>query len=86
MVKNSLLLAALCCLNACGEVPDATPPVFDAEAAAAEWNTSDRNWTAEELQVLDQGKRLYAGRCAGCHLGSGEGQLVVGAPASYPAS
>ncbi len=80
-LKNSLLLLSLFILNACGEAPDATPPVFDMAAVATEWNTVDKTWTEEELQVLDRGKRLYTGRCAGCHLGSGEGQLVIGAPA-----
>lgn len=81
ILKNSVLILVIIMLSACGEAPDTTPPVFDADAAAAEWNSVSKTWTEEELQLLDRGKRLYTGRCAGCHLGSGEGQLVVGAPA-----
>lgn len=80
MIKSSVLILVLITLSACGEAPDTTPPVFDATAAAAEWN-SDKTWTDEELQLLERGKRLYTGRCAGCHLRTGEGQMVVGAPA-----
>lgn len=80
-LRSSVLILVIILLSACGEAPDATPPVFDAVAAAAAWNSESKTWTAEELQLLDRGKRLYTGRCAGCHLGSGEGQMVVGAPA-----
>lgn len=81
MIKSSVLILVLITLSACGEAPDTTPPVFDATAAAAEWNSDSKTWTDEELQLLERGKRLYTGRCAGCHLRTGEGQMVVGAPA-----
>ena len=45
------------------------------------WARSGVTWTTEQLQQLDRGNQLYNKVCAGCHLGNGQGQALVGAPA-----
>jgi len=45
------------------------------------WARSGITWTTEQLQQLDRGNQLYQTACAGCHLGQGQGQVVIGAPA-----
>jgi len=76
-----LLVLAASFLCACDKHPDTQPVIIDVNELAAEWNTTDKTWQAEELFLLDSGKNLYQRNCAGCHLSTGEGQLTIGAPA-----
>ena len=43
------------------------------------WDTGV--WSPEEIRRLERGRALYAQKCAACHLASGEGQVLLGAPA-----
>ena len=65
----------------CGDVSNTDAEPFDPAKAAQVWNTADKTWDAEELEILESGKILYRGRCAGCHQLSGAGSTTIGAPA-----
>ena len=67
-------------LSACEEGP-APPAKVDIEVAARTWNTAQKTWSESDLYILEEGRRLYQGNCAACHLSSGEGQQTIGAPA-----
>jgi len=71
-----LLLAA-----GCSDVSNTDTAPFDPVKAAQTWNTADKTWDAEALEILESGKILYRGRCAGCHQLSGAGSTTIGAPA-----
>ena len=62
----ALLLAAACGQRDSG---DGVPPRWDPSA-----------WTPAQIQQLESGRRLYAQKCAACHLASGQGQIALGAP------
>ena len=47
----------------------------------SQWNTNEQKWSDDELLVLHQGQQVYQSHCAVCHLDSGEGQVMMGAPA-----
>ncbi|MCK5354973.1 MAG: c-type cytochrome, partial [Methyloprofundus sp.] len=48
------------------------------EAAAAEANAADKEWTAEEL--IAKGESVYTNNCASCHMADG-----AGIPGTFPA-
>ncbi|MCG6867014.1 MAG: cytochrome c [Thiogranum sp.] len=63
----ALLFAAACGQRDSG---NGAPPLWDPSA-----------WTPAQIQQLESGRRLYAHKCAACHLTSGQGQVALGAPA-----
>ena len=65
----------------CGDMSNTDAEPFDPGKAAQVWNTADKIWDAEELKILEGGKSLYRGRCAGCHQLTGVGSTTIGAPA-----
>lgn len=67
-----LLLGALMVLSACEDSADSDP--------ASRWGAAGTEWSAQQIRVLEQGRRLYLQKCAACHLASGEGQATLGAP------
>ncbi len=73
-----LIIAGL--LTACGKPADPAEQ-FNLGKAEAKWNSTKRQWLELELRQLEHGESLYNSFCAACHLSSGEGQLVMGAPA-----
>lgn len=78
-------VSALCALSvvligACDKA-SAPPEPFNPEVAAQHWNSAQKTWSETELSLLEGGRSLYRGRCAVCHLLSGEGQQTFGAPA-----
>ena len=78
-VLGLALLAAL--LLAGCEKSVETGVAQDPAALAARFDSATRTWSQAELAVLERGRQLYTGNCAACHLPSGEGQAVIGAPA-----
>ncbi len=65
-------------LSGCDGMPGGEP---DISALAEQWNTSDKQWSDADLLRLDRGQKFYKRTCAACHMGTGEGQVSVGAPA-----
>ena len=74
-------LMVLLMISGCGDVSKTDAEPFDPVKAAQVWNTADKTWDAEELEILEGGKSLYRGRCAGCHQLMGTGSTTIGAPA-----
>jgi len=74
-------LSVLLMAAGCGDVSNTDPAPFDPVKAAQTWNTTDKTWDAEALEILESGKILYRGRCSGCHQLSGAGSTTIGAPA-----
>jgi len=77
----ALFIAVLLMAAGCGDVSNTDAAPFDPAKAALTWNTADKTWSAAELEVLENGRILYRGRCAGCHQLSGAGSTTIGAPA-----
>ncbi len=74
-------LSVLLMTAGCGDVSNTDAAPFDPVKAAQTWNTTDKTWDADELEILESGKILYRGRCSGCHQVSGAGSTTIGAPA-----
>ena len=70
---------ALLVITACSDLSDTE--LFDPGMAAQAWNTADKVWNTDELEILENGKSLYKSRCSGCHQQAGTGSTTIGAPA-----
>ena len=68
-------------ISGCGDVSNTAAEPFDPGKAALVWNTADKTWDEEGLKILEVGRILYRGRCAGCHQITGIGSVTIGAPA-----
>ena len=79
-MRAIFLLLACCLVSACSQPVDPRDQ-FSLEAAQARWNTAGIHWQEADLRQLEYGMSLYNSFCAACHLSSGEGQSVMGAPA-----
>ncbi len=71
-------LTSVVLLSGCDGMPGGEP---DLKVLAEQWNTGDKQWSDENLLRLDRGQKFYKRTCAACHMGTGEGQVSVGAPA-----
>ena len=76
-----LLTGVLVHAAGCGHGSGGSAEPVDLDQAVLEWSGKGRQWSDEELLVLEGGKRLYRERCAGCHQRAGTGSAVIGAPA-----
>lgn len=77
-IPLAILLPVL--IGGCGKPVDPRES-FNLERAEMKWNSTTRQWIEAELRQLEYGESLYNSFCAACHLSSGEGQSVMGAPA-----
>jgi len=68
-------------ISGCGDMSNTDAEPFDPGKAEQMWNTAEKTWDMEELKILEGGKSLYQGRCAGCHQLTGTGSTTIGAPA-----
>jgi len=75
------LVMALLLVTACSDVSNTDTELFDPIKAAQLWNTADKSWNLDELEILENGKSLYKSRCSGCHQQAGTGSTTIGAPA-----
>ena len=75
------LLAVLLVVAGCGDISTTDAEIFDPIKAAQLWNTADKTWNTDELEILENGKSLYKSRCSGCHQQAGTGSTTIGAPA-----
>ena len=75
------LVMALLMVAACSDVSNTDTELFDPGMAAQLWNTADKAWNIDELEILENGKNLYKSRCSGCHQQAGTGSTTIGAPA-----
>ncbi len=80
-MKQVILVMASLVLTACGDPSGTGAEVFDPGMAAQAWNTPDKTWNTDDLEILENGKSLYKGRCSGCHQQAGTGSTTIGAPA-----
>ncbi|MBN3561512.1 c-type cytochrome [Aliamphritea spongicola] len=81
MLRSALLVTVMgagVMLAGCDGMPGSEP---DLNALAEQWNTPAKQWSEADLLRLDRGQKFYKRTCAACHMGSGEGQVSVGAPA-----
>ena len=74
-------LAALLMVAGCGDNSNKDVELFDPIKVAQLWNTADKTWNVDELEILESGKILYQVSCAGCHQLTGVGSTTIGAPA-----
>ena len=79
-MRTIVALMLACLFVACSEPVDPRAQ-FNLEAAQARWNSPGKQWQEAELRQLEYGMHSYNSFCAACHLTSGEGQAVMGAPA-----
>ena len=80
-MKRAIPVMALLVITACSDLSDTDAEQFDPGMAAQAWNTADKAWNIDELEILEHGKSLYKSRCSGCHQQAGTGSTTIGAPA-----
>ena len=79
--RNISVVLTLLMVTACSDLSDTETELFDPVKAAQRWNTPDKTWNIDELEILENGKSLYKSRCSGCHQQAGTGSTTIGAPA-----
>ena len=80
IVSIPLAILMSCLMAGCGKPADPRD-AFNLKNAEMKWNSTTRQWIEPELRQLEYGESLYNSFCAACHLSSGEGQALMGAPA-----
>jgi hypothetical protein len=53
-MKRAIPVMALLVITACSDLSDTE--LFDPAMAAEAWNTADRTWSIDELEILENGK------------------------------
>lgn len=81
IIRSAIVAAVLTSVILASGCDDMLGGEPDLKALSEQWNTGDKQWSDENLLRLDRGQKFYKRTCAACHMGTGEGQVSVGAPA-----